>query len=179
MKSTLVAILAAVVLMVGSAFAQDKVELSGAYQFSAGFANGQQINSNPGWDASATYYLGHSGLGIVTDWTGTDFNGNFQQGTKAFAVNTGAGGLQYQFNRKGFLRPYVNVLLGDTKYTTSGPSNSFSQQVGGGVDLSITKHFAVRGGLTYLHDTAATVAGVGNLTSANQIKPIGGIVFRF
>jgi hypothetical protein len=175
MKKSFLLVLAALVLMVGSAFAQDKVELSGAYQFSAGYANGQQINSNPGWNASATYYLGKSGLGIVTEWSGTDFN----VASKSFAVNTGAGGLQYQFNRKGKLRPYVNVLVGDTKYTTTGPTNSFSQQVGGGVDLSISKHFAVRGGVTYLHDTAATLAGLGNLTSANQIKPIGGLVFRF
>jgi hypothetical protein len=128
MKS-LTLFLAAVVLMVGSAFAQDKVELSGAYQFTTVYANGTTTNSNPGWNASATYYLGHSGLGITTDWTGTDFNA----GTKAFAVNTGAGGLQYQFNRKGILRPYVNVLVGDTKYTTSGPANALSTQVGAAV----------------------------------------------
>jgi hypothetical protein len=166
--------LVAFVLSVGSAFAQDKVELSGAYQFTTVYANGTTTNSNPGWNASATYYLGKSGLGITTDWTGTDFNA----GTKAFAVNTGAGGLQYQFNRKGILRPYVNVLVGDTKYTTSGPANALSTQVGGGVDLSISKHFAVRGGLDYFH-AASTANSQLAVTAANGVRPIGGIVFRF
>jgi hypothetical protein len=178
MKSTLVAILAAVVLMVGSAFAQDKVELSGSYQFTTAFVNGQNVNSNPGWNASAAYYFA-GGLGVVTEWSGTDFDGKYNP-TKAgsIAANTGAGGLQYQFNRKGFLRPYVNVLLGDTKYTTGGPANAFSQEFGGGVDLSIAKHFAVRGGVSYTHADSAQGNGI-NASAVNSIRPIGGIVFRF
>jgi hypothetical protein len=179
MKSTLVAILAAVVLMVGSAFAQDKVELSGSYQFTTAFVNGQNVNSNPGWNASATYYLGHSGLGIVTEWSGTDFDGAYNPTKKgSIAANTGAGGLQFQFNRKGVLRPYVNVLFGDTKYTTAGPANAFSQTLGGGVDLSLAKHFAVRGGVSYTHADFASGSGI-QASAANSIRPIGGIVFRF
>jgi hypothetical protein len=173
MKS-LTLLFAALVLMVGSALAQDKVELSGAYQFTTTYANGTTTNSNPGWNASATYYLGHSGLGIVTEWTGTDFD----KGSHAFAVNTGAGGLQYQFNRKGALRPFVNVLVGDTKYTTGGPANALSEQVGGGVDLSISKHFALRGGLDYYHAASASTNSF-TTGSANGVRPIGGIVFRF
>jgi hypothetical protein len=165
--------------MIGSAFAQDKVELSGSYQFTTAFVNGQQVNSNPGWNASATYYLGHSGFGVVTQWSGTDFDGAINPTKKgSIAANTGAGGLQYQFNRKGVLRPYVNVLFGDTKYTTAGPANAFSQEFGGGVDLSISKHFAVRGGLDYVHADSALGSGI-NASAANAIRPIGGIVFRF
>lgn len=169
MKKSFLLVLAALVLMVGSAFAQDKVELSGAYQSSTVFSYGTSNTANPGWQASAAYYLGKSPFAVVTEWTGTDFN----SASKA-AVNTGAGGLQYQFNRTGKLRPYVNVLFGDTKYTTGGSVNAFSQQAGAGLDLSLSKHFAVRGGLDYFHaDSAAQYA------SANGIRPIAGIVVRF
>lgn len=163
-------LLAAIVLMVGSAFAQDKVELNGSYQFLNTQIAGTNYNSNPGWNASATIYV-KGGLGIVTDWSGTDFAGGL---LKATALNTGAGGLQYQFNRKGVLRPYVNVLVGDAKYTTAGPSNAFEQQLGAGADLSVSKHFALRGGVQYMHVGATGIYG-----SANNIAPIAGVTFRF
>src|SRR5271166_3449645 len=169
MKS-LTLLFAALVLMIGSALAQDKVELNGSYQFATSEIQGTNLNSNVGWNASAALYF-KGGLAVVTDWSGTDFSGGKLNAT---ALNTGAGGFQYQFNRKGHLRPYVNVLVGDAKYTTSGPTNAFEQQLGAGVDLGLTKHFAVRGGLQYMH-----IDATGSYSAANNIAPVAGLTFRF
>jgi hypothetical protein len=155
-------------------FAQDKVELSGAYQFTTVYANGTTTNSNPGWNASATYYLGTA----VSVSPPTGLAPTSTLAPRRSPSTLARVGLQYQFNRKGILRPYVNVLVGDTKYTTSGPANALSTQVGGGVDLSISKHFAVRGGLDYFH-AASTANSNLAVTAANGVRPIGGIVFRF
>lgn len=162
-------VLVILALAVSSAVAQ--VEVSGAYQFSRAYVNGTTINSNPGWDASL-FVPFSGGLGVVTEWTGTGFD----KSSHSFSMNTGAGGLQYEFNHKGHLRPYANALLGDTWYSAGNTTQSaFSQQVGGGLDLALTKHFAVRGGLNYIHVDSTSK----NLGSANGIRPLAGIVFRF
>lgn len=168
--------LAVVALLVGSAFAQ--VEVSGSYQFTEAYVNGASVSSNPGWNASL-FVPFKGGLGVVGDWSGTDFNystasGNVGYGTPA--LNTFAGGLQYQFNHKGRLRPYVNVVLGDSRYSIAGiTANAFSQQAGGGIDLGLSKHFAIRAGLDYLHVDSPNSF----ISSANGIRPLAGVVFRF
>lgn len=167
MKS-LTLLFAALVLMIGSAFAQDKVELNGSYQFTSIYSNGQTNTSNPGWNASALVHFKNSGLGIVTDWSGTDFGPGF---LNRKALNTGAGGLQYTFNRSGRVRPYLNALVGDAKITGASSTNAFSQQLGAGVDLGLTKRFAVRAGLQYLH--ADGPLGI------QTVSPITGVTFRF
>ena len=82
--------------------------------------------------------------------------------------------------RQGRIQPYVQVLVGGARFSTSfvqgsGPAstNSFAAAFGGGVDLKVVHHFAIRlvqVDYLFTHFTGAT---------QNNLRESSGFVFRF
>jgi opacity protein-like surface antigen len=106
-----------------------------------------------GFNADATYYL-TKGLGIATEFEynhkGLD---SLETGASAAGVGVHAGP-RYKF-RMGRFQPFVQGLFGFTHMRFTDPSlflcgttdcadNAFSMKMGGGLDVVVSRHFAMR-----------------------------------
>lgn len=93
----------------------------------------------------------------------------------------------YQFGprvyfSRGLIRPFAQVLLGGIHASASlagvgsGSNNGFNVDVGGGVDLTVNDHFAVRPAqLSYEHAHFSQNGGSG----FDNFRYSAGVVFRF
>ena len=104
------------------------------------------------------YTLLHvSGGGGSGNWNGANadffYNANSWLslgGDFAGTTNTGLNIYTYQFGpriylSRGTFQPFAQVLLGGAHFTAGGASaNSFNFDLGGGVDIKVSKHFGVR-----------------------------------
>jgi opacity protein-like surface antigen len=152
-------------------------------------SNVNSFNLNGGVAQIAAYPV--SWFGLVGEF------GLYTPGTISFSnipatAHPSGGDFSYLFGprisfRHGPLQPYVQGLFGGYHISaalqqTLGTStaNTFAMAVGGGLDLKVTKHFAIRLAqvdyfLTRLNSPLPTNAAF----SQNNFRYSGGIVFRF
>ena len=168
MKKTIIAVLAALMLLSAAAFAQ--VSVNGSYEFTRLYVDGQVVNSAPGWNAGLNIPV-YKSFGLLTQFSGT--SATF--GKSSVALNTFGEGVQYQPLKGKFLRPYVNFVIADARFSTDNYSvNKLAETAGVGLDFSISKHFALRAGVEYLHATLPSAT-----SGLNGVRPLGGITYRF
>ena len=116
-------------LVSGSAQAQDKVELFGGYSYMR-FHNSQSANLN-GWEISGQYKF--------TDWLGgvADLDGHYGSpngiGTSTYTYLFGP-----QISFPSRVSPFARLLLGGAHISEAGfGSSSFSMALGGGIDVGL------------------------------------------
>jgi opacity protein-like surface antigen len=160
-------------LMTGSAMAQNapKAEIAGTYTY---------VRFNPGQGASGVNCHGGGGsvTGNLNNWFGVvgDFSG-----CKVTGVSGGsASAFTYLFGPKIAYRsnsaftPYVQTLFGGARATSGSFSdNSFAMTLGGGVDVKVSEHVAIR-----LIQTEYLMTRLGSMTQ-NNVRIETGVVFRF
>jgi opacity protein-like surface antigen len=158
---------AVLALTIGAAFGQ--VSVNGSYQFSRVYVDGAVQNTDPGYNLSLNIPVFKSSFGLLTEMTATT---STVGGTEIFLKTYGEG-IQFQPRQGKFFRPYVNAVLGDAHFVY-GPTtqNKLAVTTGAGADFALSKHWALRGGVEYLH------TGVDG-TNFEGIRPIGGLTFRF
>lgn len=157
-----------------------------------------------GWDGQATFnFAPHFGLTA-------DFNGNYRTPVGFSTLGFSAGTNQTMYNllfgptvstNFGRLGLFGHALFGESLSrlstgvsvpilgginTSVSSSNSFAMAFGGGVDLGLTKHFAIRvAQLDYLRTqyspTEALAFGLSTSSGSrqNSLRYSGGIVFNF
>jgi opacity protein-like surface antigen len=113
--------------------AQDypKAELFGGYQFTH---LEPSLNAN-GWNASLT--------GNLNSWFGgnVDFSGAYKSGVK---FHTFMFGPVVSLRKSELVTPFAHVLVGAARLSDGGSTTGFSMAVGGGLDVKVNSHFAVR-----------------------------------
>jgi len=162
-----------------SANAQENrgVEVSGNYQY---------VRFNPGSGASGLNCQGGSGsfgayltarAGVIGEFGACKVTG-LPSGATAHQMNYLFGPRMY-FHSHGRLFPYVQALVGAERFSAgvsgvgSGSTNAFAMTVGGGVDVTLTRHVSFRAiQVEYLYT---------HFSSANQnsLRLQSGIVWRF
>jgi opacity protein-like surface antigen len=174
-----------------AASAQEKVDAYLGYSYvHQSFANGlTTFNLNGGVGQVAVYPT--SWFGIVGEI------GAYAPGTIAIpsipeSINPSGAQLSYMFGpriafRHGRLQPYVQGLFGGYHTSQSlaqvqgaANQNSFAMAIGGGVDLKISHHFAIRLAqvdyfMTRLNNSALSTSSI----TQNNFRYSGGIIFRF
>jgi hypothetical protein len=115
-----------------------------------------------GWNASATFPAAPR-IGVVTDFSGyyPGFNPGCNGCGQHAKIHTFLVGPQFSASR-GRVTPFARFLLGDThmstaidslpNYITFTSNNSFTFGGGGGVDVRVSRRFALRGQADWLHN---------------------------
>lgn len=163
---------AALVLMVLPVFAQDapKAELFGGYQYTrinpGSGIPGQNLN---GWNAALTGNIGHT-LGITADISG------------AYKTIAGISNKDHFFlfgptlasHSNESFTPFAHALFGVAHSSGGGFSdNAFAMALGGGVDVKVASHVAIRlGQFDYLMTRFSSA-------TQNNFRYSAGVVFRF
>jgi len=137
-----------------------------------------------GWNASATFPQPHH-LGVVADVSGYYPSYNFGCGSgcaQSAKVHSFLFGPQVSVTR-GQFKPFARFLLGDTYITglsTFTSSNSLTFGAGGGVDISLSHRFALRGQVDWLHNMFQTSDNQRyNQEHRNVARLSTGLVIRF
>jgi hypothetical protein len=114
-------------------FAQDfsRFEAFGGYQYTHLQPN---LNLN-GWNASVA--------GNVSSWFGVklDLSGAYKSGGK---MQTYMVGPVFSIRKAKRITPFAHALAGGTTFWGDGSTTGFSMAVGGGLDVNVSDHFAVR-----------------------------------
>lgn len=164
--------LTAILLMAGCAFAQGapKADVSIGYSFLR--LGGSGGVNQQGGAISMAGYLNHW-IGIAGDF------GAYHASPFGLSLNTYTflAGPRFTANRAGSVSPFVQVLFGGAHLTASlsglsSGATPFAISAGGGVDLRLTKHVALRPQIDYL----ALRSGGETL---NALRGSFGVVFRF
>lgn len=108
-----------------------RVEAFGGYQFTHLQPN---LNLN-GWNASVA--------GNVSSWFGVklDLGGAYKSGIK---MQTYMVGPVLSIRKAKHITPFAHALAGGTTIWAGGSTTGFSMAVGGGLDVNLNDHFAVR-----------------------------------
>ena len=156
-----------------SAFAQDsKADAYVGFQYTR--VSGSVAPNWTGGVGQFAYYPS-KWLGVVGEVSGAaDTDG------RSSAMYTFMGGPRAML-RRGRFEPYAQVLIGGSHFSNSGvqqgtggaSANSFAAAVGGGVDLKVVHHFAVR-----LVQVDYLFTHFGGATQ-NDFRVSSGFVFRF
>jgi len=172
-----VAVFSILCIFGSQAKAQDypKAEVFGGYQYTRinpeGAGTGFNFN---GWNAALT--------GNVNKWFGVtaDFSGAYKtiSGVSVKGHTYTFGPTLYARQNENFT-PFVHALFGGFHGSVgfsgdSASSNGFAMMIGGGLDLKVSSHMAVRAGQfdwVLLHDSGTT--------EKKNFRYSGGIVFRF
>lgn len=120
-----------------------KADIFAGYSYlrfdSASMGLPHQINLN-GWAAAGTVYVYKPWLGIVADFSG-NYGKNYGLAFNAYSLLTGPE-LTYRQHRNAI---FIRGLLGVARNTVSGTTSSgFEYGGGGGLDIGLRPHFAVR-----------------------------------
>ncbi|HEY6944525.1 MAG TPA: outer membrane beta-barrel protein [Candidatus Acidoferrum sp.] len=109
-----------------------------------GFSGG--ANTHGGSVSGAGYFNGW--LGIVGDFGVYHLS---QSGTSANTFTVLAGP-RFSANRRSSVSPFVQALVGADRLTVSGfgSTHGFSWSTGGGVDLAVSRHIAIRPQFDYI-----------------------------
>lgn len=138
------------VLLCGTFAAAQKAELFAGYTFTHVDTNDSGVDKSwpAGFDIDGTYYFAHN-LGLTGDFGYV--KKSFPDGTNAHLISFN-GGPRFKA-RSGKLEPFAHALLGITHGSvepggvgTTFTDNAFSMKLGGGLDLAVGSHFAVRVG---------------------------------
>lgn len=142
-----------------------------------------------GWEASATGFV-YKFVGITADFTGhygtTTINGNGLPSASVSRFSFMAGPV-VALRRPGF-QPFVHALFGGvfnrfgTFVTGEDMANvpnytKFAWAIGGGLDVNIHGHWAVRVG-QFDFERIAVPAAVGSYTPVNGFRFSTGLIFR-
>ena len=129
----LLLILGLTCLFSARATAQDfpGLEVFGGYQYT----HLQTSINASGWNASATGNLNH--------WLGgtADFSGAYKSGLH---FHTYMFGPVFALRKSEAITPFAHVLVGAAKASNFGSTTGFSMAVGGGLDVKLGNHFALR-----------------------------------
>jgi opacity protein-like surface antigen len=154
-----------------SAFAQDsKADAYVGFQYTR--FNSQGVTNMTGGVGQFAYYPS-SWLGIVGEVSGASDTGG-----RGSAMYTFMGGPRATL-RHGRFEPYAQVLIGGSRFNSSVQgvgrvsTNSFAAAVGGGVDLKVVNHFAIR--LIQVDYLFTHFSGL----TQNNLRLSSGFVFRF
>lgn len=139
------------VLLFSSALVARAQEAAPRGDFSVGYSYFRE-----GFSGGANTHGGSvSGAAYLNDWLGVV--GDFgiyhlsQSGTSANTY-TFLGGPRLSANRGKSVSPFVQALVGGDRLTVSGfgSTNGFSWSTGGGVDLAVSRHIAIRPQFDYI-----------------------------
>jgi outer membrane immunogenic protein len=169
-------------LLIGAAAAsaqEDRgFDVSGTYQF---------VRFNPGNGASGLNCQGGSGsvgayfsarIGVIGEFGGCKVTG-LPSGTTEHELSYLFGPRVYFPMSRGRVFPFIQVLAGGQRFTGgiagvgTGSTNAFAAAVGGGADVTLTRHLSLRAvqfDYLYTHVTG---------TSENNFRLQSGIVYRF
>ena len=119
-------------------------------------------------------------VGNFNRWLGVagDFGGYHKsQGGVTFNTYTYLGGPRFSYRKSDRVTPFAQILLGGARgslsgFGGSGSGNGFAYSAGGGLDLGLTKHLALRPQVDYIGTRFS-----GN--TVNTVRGSLGIVFRF
>jgi hypothetical protein len=145
-------------------------EVSAGYSFLR-FGVSHGVNQN-GASVSLAGNL-HRWLGLAGDFGGY----HKSAGGVTFNTYTYMGGPRFSYRNSSHITPFAQVLVGGAHaslggFGSSGSGNGFAYSAGGGVDLGLTKHLALRPQLDYI---GMRFSG----TTVNTVRGSLGIVFRF
>jgi len=174
-----------------AAAAQDKADAFVGYSYTRqNYGNGfNPINLNGGIGQVVFYPT--RWFGVVGE-VGGQFTGSVSTVLPPVITPTSTSGVMYTFMggprlafRHGPFQPYVQGLFGashlDSNLQTAlgaSSSNGFAMALGGGVDLKLARHFAVRlGQLDYLLTQLNSPTNV--RFTQNNFRYSAGFVFRF
>jgi outer membrane immunogenic protein len=167
-----------ILLAVSSVKAQENrgYEISGSYQYvrfnPGGGASG--INCHGGSGSGAAYL--NASIGIVGEFGACKVTG-LTSGATAHEMDYLFGPKVY-FHAHGRIFPFVQALFGGERFSAgltgvgSGSSNAFATAVGGGADVTLTRHLSLRAlqvDYLYTHFGGA---------SQNNLRLQSGIVWR-
>lgn len=185
---TLALVALSLALLASSAFAQDysKTEVFVGYSFMrSGTLDGLGAYEFAGFDIDGAYYFFRN-VGLIAD----------MQYYRKNVSSRFPGGALREFGlmfgprckvRKGRMEPFVHALAGFTNDFADGPGlantsgNEFSTKLGGGLDVSVSKRFAVRvGELNYYYYTGWVPPFAGpNWAHIHNLTYSAGIVVNF
>ena len=188
MMKTIALVALSLALLVSSAFSQDysKAEVFGGYSIMhSSTLDGLGTYEYAGFDVDATYYfLRNVGLTADIQYYRKDVSSRFPGGAiREFGLLFGPR-LKV---RKGRMEPFIHALFGFTNDFANGPGlantsgDEFSEKVGGGLDVSVSKHFAVRAGeVNYYYYTGWVPPFAGpNWAHIKNLLISTGIVVKF
>jgi outer membrane immunogenic protein len=181
-----VSALALLALFAGSSRAQEdrsKVDVFAGYsylRFDPNVAGADSFNAHGG-SASVAYNV-NNWLSGVADF-GAYHNGNILNSGVDGTLSTYLFGPRVSVRRFNRVTPFGQVLFGVAHAGASiagtrGSDNAFAMSVGGGVDIGVSRHFAVR---PFQVDYLLTRfnEGTGDARSQNNLRVSTGVVFRF
>ncbi len=165
--------------------------LAGMILFAAAISRAQET---PGAEVSASYSYLRFGVnnGVNQNGASVSVAGNFNhwlglaadvggyhksQAGATFNTYTFMGGPRFSYRKADHVVPFAQVLFGGARGTLggafgSGSNNGFAYSAGGGVDLGLTRHLALRPQLDYIGMRFS-----GN--NVNTVRGSFGIVIRF
>lgn len=121
-----------------------------------------------GWNASVA--------GNVNDWFGLvgDFSGNYLPQANAH-IYTYTFGPRFSYRKHARVTPFFHTLVGGARIGVSGAGSEsgFAANIGGGVDIKVNDHFAVRA-----IQADGLITRFGGTTTADPRLSFG-VVFRF
>ena len=186
MKGKLVvSALAFLAVFAGSARAQDhsKVDIFAGYSYLRFNPNTSGVSSfNLNGGSASIAYNANNWLSGVADF-GAYRNGNILNSGVDGTLSTYLFGPRVSYRHYDRITPYGQVLFGVAHAGasiagTSGSDNAFAMALGGGVDVGVSQHFAVRPvQIDYL--LTRFNEGTGNAKNQNNLRVSTGIVFRF
>lgn len=170
--------------------------------FSSNFINSS--NNFNGWEGQGTFNFTHH-FGVTADFTG---NSSQLAGFSALGFSAGVGQHVYEYlfgpsvsTSFGKSTVFAHALFGAAHSSLSAgvglplvgglsapitSATAFAMAFGGGIDIGITRHFAIRAAqIDFVRtnfntlDALASGFGAGNGTSQNTFRYSGGVVWRF
>src|ERR1700757_1396027 len=177
-------VVCAVLLLSLVAFGQEgvqapKAEIFGGYQYShatTGVSGLSGFNLN-GWNASASGFFSRN-LGVTADFSGSYGTPSLLGVGVKTNLHTFLFGPTVRFPNSSRVTPFVHGLFGGGRISGSAfgvsvSSTDFTWAAGGGVDVNLSRHFAIRlGQADFLQ---SRVAG----SSQNNFRYSTGIVLKF
>jgi hypothetical protein len=187
--------LTAILLSSPVAFGQTRAEIFGGYSFertapcgtSGGGCNfegneGPVTSNFNGWEASATGYVTRS-LGVTADFTG-----HYGTAQRAFAGVNGsvnASSYTYLFGptyawHLQQITPFVHGLVGGASWRSSPNGIQYSGlawEIGGGLDVSASRHFAIR--IAQVDYQGTRTPGNGKTITGSGWRYAAGVVLTF
>jgi hypothetical protein len=142
-------------------------------------AGGNAFNLQGG-SASFAFYF-HKYLGLVADVGGYDFGG--QPAGLSAQMYTYMFGPRLTLRKSFRFSPYAQALFGGGRLnastsTVQAGENAFVMSLGGGIDVGVSHHIAIRAVQgEYLMTRFANIAGIG--VTQNNFRISAGVVLRF
>jgi outer membrane immunogenic protein len=167
-----------------SASGEERVEMGANYSFvhtnaPPGDCGCFSMNGGAGWFAY-NFTRGLAGVGEVGSVHASNIDGT----TAGLTITSYLVGPRYSRQFGKMLVPFAQVLLGGARadgeltfvrFGVAQPANSFALTAGGGLDIGITRHWAVRAGQV---DYLLTRFSNGVNDHQNNLRVSAGIIYR-